>query len=836
MPKKKKGVSKTAFTCGWYDFDKHQVCFSYWKNNIRMARRFDFEWYFFMLRKDAEEISGRVFDSYVSKVEPFGDYVKVFMPYYSDERKELLEWLDKNGVQSFEGDVNPVDRFIFDNEVQISTNPRILFYDIETDTSDGGWDDIERHRILSVSYGSTVDDVQCIVASSFDNKGEKKLLDEFFDVVANYDLLVAWNSAAYDEIVLKARAKRHRVFVNWRTVNFLDFMKLFKRYYMRDSTGSGVRISFSLDNICKTVLGKGKVEDVPVHKMKEFFIENREKAIEYNNTDVIRLIELENKMHYIQAQTILAKLCNRFISDRALMASVLVDGFVLEYASKIAKMHFRTKQYYKEDEEPKEQIEGAFVMDPVLGMHEGICDLDFASLYPSIVIAFNISPETKQLSSQKIGENGSLAQAANGVYFRNDKKGIFPIISQIALLRRKEYKDDAARLEREGKEGSLDHQLAKQTSDAWKVLANSMYGVMASNYGRYGDRDCGEAITITGKYIIQRVIKLSESKGIPVIYGDTDSTFNKCSNAVAIEFADIARKDVNGWLRERGAKEDMIRLKLDAEFERIFFTSKKRYAGKKTTGKWDIRGLELIRSDGCKYMREMQRRIITYLLESESPNAKMAKRIVEKWAYKLFSRQVGADDLKLAQSLGRPISQYVGDTVHVRIAKELLKQGKEVFVGMKVPYVVIGKKDGKLDAVHVDDFDGNYDAKLYWKNKIYPPTQRILEVCFPDFAFDWIRLFEYQIGGAKQRDIFDSEKVKRTVEIRLLENDKPHLESLKSVCDKYPGEHPLSLRVVIPDNEVLLSTDTRVRFIPSLVVEMEKIVGHRVYYGKEEWD
>lgn len=754
MAKKKKGVEYTA---GWYDWDSRKICLAYWDNEKRMQHSFDSKWYFFLKRKDAEEVACRKFDGFCDEVEEDGDFIKLFMPFYDERRETFIEWLREKGVEPLEADVHPVDRFMFDNELKISDSPKVLFYDIETDSRKGGWDDIGQHQLLSIAYAGKGEKVRCLIADSSDEEGEKDLLNRFFNIVEKYDTLIAWNGAAYDEVVLRARAKLHKIFLKWNSVNFLDMMQLFKKYYGRDESGSGVRISFSLENIAKTVLGKGKIKDIETHRLIDVFELNPEKLIEYNKRDVEIMLELEEKLRYVEAQTSLAQLCNRFLGDRSLKSSYLVDGFVLKYAAKSKIAHFKTKMYYEGQDEER-QIEGAFVMDPVLGLHEQVCDLDFSSLYPSIMISWNVSPEMKLAKDFSDPSFEDYATAANDAKFDMTSSGVFPSIVKTALDARSHWKKEAARLEKEGLESSTEHRIAKNRSDAWKVLANSMYGMLSSAFSRYYDPDCGEAITVTGKTIIQKVIQFARDHGIEVIYGDTDSVFIKSSKDQAIEFSVLAEKHIDEWASRLGAMSGLIRLKLDAEFTRIFFTAKKRYAGKKTTGKWDVRGLELVRSDGCKFAREFQRRIVEYVLEADFPSADKAKSIVEVWARRLNSGKVDAEYLLLAQSLSHSIEAYKVEPVHVRIAKELMAKGKEIYVGMKIPYIIIGKDGTRQKAVHVDEFDGNYDAQQYWIGKVYPPVQRILDAIFPKEEKMWKQMLKHLQHNKRQGNLFEREE------------------------------------------------------------------------------
>jgi len=830
--RRKKKAEKRKYTRAWYM--NGSVCLSYWSGDTRMVEKREAGWYFTVLAEQADRKVWRKFDSLAERVVEDGKYLKVYVDYY--EREELLEWLRDAGVEPLEADVHPVDRLVFDSDIEISAEPRVLFFDLETDGA-GGWEDIRKHRIISVAYGEPGGEVKCIMADEPTDKEEAKLLSRFLDVVAGYDVLVAWNGSRYDEPVLKARCKRHKMSPRWVMIGFLDQMDLFERYYARDDEGAGVKVSYSLENIAQTVLGKGKLEDVPRHRLLDLLAQDRERLAEYNRRDVQLQMELEEKLRYLEAHAVLAQLCNRFLDDRALHAAHLVDGFVLRYAAQELGGSVRFPTNWRENAGDKGGFEGAYVMSPVVGMHEQVCDLDFSSLYPSIVISLNIGPETKLGKDREPG-NG-VAVAENGVAFQTEPEGVFSAVSRKALEARSGWKKRARELEAEGKDGSLEHRIAKQRSDAWKVLANSLYGVVSSPFSRFADKECGEAITLTAKAVIKTVIKEAKTCGFSVIYADTDSAFVKSTKEVAEEFAEKRCAEVvDKYMVARGAKTGLVRLKVDAMFDRIFFLAKKRYAGKKDTGKWEIRGLELIRSDGCRYAREMQRRIITFLLESGTPRPQVAERIVKRWADKLFRNEVPVDDLMFAQSLSRKPEEYKTKPVHVRIAEKMLADGKEVYVGMKIPYVLTGVADGKLEAIHVDDFDGGLNAKLYWRRKVYLPTRRILDAVFPEQKDVWGSLLNYD-PDEKQQELFSAPKVegeKGPVLLKLGSPTSEQMEGVKKVLDFFPGERLVKVEVDTGDALVLLQSEIKVRLCPDLVKGVEEVVGRRVYYGPENWD
>lgn len=852
------GAKHKGFTAGWYDTNmrKPEICLTYWEKGRREIDAIKFDWYFYLTDEDANKVIGaRFFDNLTDDVRPTKDgrFARVYMPYYGDDRKDLIKWLVSKGIEPLEGDVNPLGRFMFDNKVKINPDPRVLFYDLETDPRTG-FGDIPGHRILSVAYGHNPDDIECLIAASDNDKGEEELLNAFLDVVVDNDTLIAWNSKVYDEIVTKARVRRLGLRVNWQMVNFLDYMLLFKRYYQRDEAGAGVKVSYALDNICEKCLGKGKVDiGIEKHKMIELWRNNKPLLEKYNKVDVLRIYQLEEKFHYIKAHAIMAQVCNRFLSDRALKAGYLIDGFVLRYAT-LNGVRFPTKHYKDSDELP-EKIEGAWVMEPVPGLHEGVCDLDFSSLYPSVIRAFNISPEVRvpeaeiEAIERATGDdlaNHGYSVAASGAVFKTEPEGVFPAIVTLAVQGRDKFKKTALRLEEDGKENSAEHREAFQRSLVWKQLANALcLGTMASSYSRYYDRESGQALTTSAKMLEESVVKLADELGIPTIYGDTDSGFMRCTKKVGKEFIPRAEEHVDKLLDLRGAATGLLKLKLDAYFLRLVFTGKKHYVGKKDTGVWDIRGIELVRSDGCRYTRELQRRILELMLEARTPTPQKAEKIIRKWADRLFSGELPVEELVMAQSLGQPIDDYAKtkagepQQVHARVAKEMLASGKEVFEHMKIPYVFVGKdREGNLKAVHAEDFDGHYDPVHYW-NRVYPASQRFLMSAWPREEGLWDALEKYN-PKAPQKELFsvsESATGPSVSVFRLKESDREHMESLRAIMDKYPGPHPVVLCLQLDDgSEMDLKTACKVRHVPELIKELEALVDHRLHYEKEEWD
>jgi len=739
----------SGYVSGWYDYPNGDVCLAFWKDGERCIERIPFEWYFYLTNDEFEKVRGSVyFRQLVERVKEVdgGKHVRIFSSSRRDDRREFIEFLREDGCEPLEADVSPLMRYMTDvgRSIEFEENLKILFYDLETDPRPG-FENLERQRILSVAFNGIDRKTKCIDADSDDDRGEGDLLEQFLEVVEQHDLLVAWNGEKFDDVVLKARCKRIGLNPDWRMINFLDFMQLFKHPYFgygRDAENKGVKVSYALGNIAQNLLGKKKVEGVPGHMMHKMWRTNRKLVRKYNKVDVDLMVELEDVYGYIDALKILSHMSNRFVSQWVLKVGYLNDAFILRYGSEHG-IRFPTKMraFYEDHNKSVDKFQGAYVMEPVEGMHDEVFCLDFASLYPNVIRSFNISPETK------IGHRENApgfceafhCEASNGVVFDMTEEGVFPAIVAMTMERRAKYKKLAAELKDAGKERTVDFRRARQRSDANKLSGNGAYGCLGSPWLRYYDRDCAEAVTLTSQEITRDVIiSLAESTGIQVLYSDTDSVYLRCSMKQAEEFVELAADAIDEFVRSRGGIPGFIRLEIDDEYVRVIYLAKKRYVGLKKSGVIDVKGLEYIRTDGCRIERKLQEEIIDYVLHAQKPAAQKAERIAEDWRDRIYDKEVDVEDLTIAKSVSRHPKTYKSANVHVRVAQSLIDRGREFYVGMKIPYVVTGKKDDKLDAVHADDFDGEFDVDYYWQKKVWPPAERVLEAVFPNH--DWKQL------------------------------------------------------------------------------------------------
>lgn len=716
------------YTAMWFDWETSEINKSFWEGNERKVESESFEWYFYAKNSEIDKVVNEQFLNRIGGIEKMdSQWTRIYCKPGKWSKEWLLAEMAKHGAIAYESDVDPVTRYMIDNrqKYEFETNLRQMYFDLETDGRKG-WEKKLEHPILTSAFCDFNGEYSCHMAEDLSFEAEKNLLKGFLKVMSEHDLIISWNGDEYDEPLLKQRCKVHGLMPEWRMLNFLDLMKIFQHPYFgfgRDDEGTGVKVSYALGNIGERLLGMGKTEQISPSLILQLFQNERERLEKYNVRDVQIMVELEKKHKFVDGLKTISHLCNRFLSSHSVKTGYLNDSFIMGYGSKKC-VHFLPRPDKKDDEEHI-QIKGAYVMEPVTGVHDGVCVLDFSSLYPNIIRTFNISPETKGAPTG--------ATTSNNVVFSIDKLGIFPAMVEMSLKQRKEWKKKALALAAEGKEGTDEHRFAKQRSDAYKVIGNSLYGIMSSTFHRYYDAECGEAVTSVARELIALVIDEVRSRGFLVLYSDTDSVYVICTQEQAQEFVECIAKKVDERVKERGGFPGMIRLSFtpkENRYERLVLIAKKKYVGKKETGKFEWKGLEYVRSDGCKAMRELQEEIVKELFVSNDCG-KVCQLISEK-KRRLFEGEIGIADLVLSPSVGRSLESYKVKPIQAKIAEEMLKNGKEVYEGMKIPYVITGKDKTRLLGKHIDDCEGKYDAVIYWKQKIWPATEKILEVVYPE--------------------------------------------------------------------------------------------------------
>ena len=461
---------------------------------------------------------------------------------------------------------------------------------------------------------------------------------EFFDIpyVCNRILnqfdekelrrLSPWGNVTPRSVYKMGRS--HQVYDIMGVAN-LDFFDLYRKFTYTNQE------SYRLDHIAFVELGERK-DGNPYETFSEWYIKDYQSFIEYNITDVELVDKLEDKMKLID-------LCLTMAYD-AKVNYVDVLG-TTKYWDILIYNHLRKKNIVipqKKEHEKSEKYEGAYVKDPIVGMHKWVMSFDLNSLYPHLIMQYNISPETlmgrpfkeKAITVDKMLDNkvdGSIMQSLkdknvtltpNGALFRKNKRGFLPELMQSIYDDRVKYK----RLLLEAKqeyENTKDPKLNKDISRynniqmAKKISLNSAYGAIGNNWFRYFNLLVAEAITTSGQLSIRWIERslnrylnqTLKTDGLDyVIASDTDSvyiTFDRLIDKLPIQEQDtgevinfldrLAREKIEPFIDKSyqelsehiNAYEQKMFMKREVIADKGIWTAKKRYI----LNAWDVEGV-----------------------------------------------------------------------------------------------------------------------------------------------------------------------------------------------------------------------------------------------------
>jgi DNA polymerase elongation subunit (family B) len=488
-----------------------------------------------------------------------GQYVDEMKPGTIKETKEFVKKYEDVAGFNVYGNTNYAYQYISDN-YQDDVNwdmehIKVFTIDIETST-EHGFPDIRsaNEEILLI----TVKDLHKKTVTTFGYSPTGDLYNNYRDDVTyqaytselamlkdfmiwwqqNYpDVITGWNTDFFDMPYLINRIGRElgetfaKKFSPWGIINQrntfikgneeqhydisgisqLDYLELYKKYtYTKQE-------SYRLDYIAQEELGDKKKEN-PGVDFKDFYTNHWQKFVEYNIHDVELVDKLEDKMRLLELHLTMAY--NAKINFEDVYSQVRMWDTIIYN-------HLRKKNIVipmKVSNGGKDaQFEGAYVKDPLIGQHKWMASFDLNSLYPHLIMQYNISPET--LTHEKISvtvdrllnkevdtdycKRRDLALTANGWCYRKDVKGFMPELMEQMYVNRSKFKKQMLKVEQEYQNDKTKTHLLKEISRlnnlqmAMKIALNSAYGAMGNQYFRYFDIRMAEGITTSGQLSIR---------------------------------------------------------------------------------------------------------------------------------------------------------------------------------------------------------------------------------------------------------------------------------------------------------------------------------------------
>jgi DNA polymerase elongation subunit (family B) len=550
----------------------------------------------------------------------------------------------------FESDVPRETRVLTDlylNSDDIAKNHKALIFDLEV-SSDGGFASVERaeKKITAIGCYAQADD-QYIVFMLDEQKRltekqignelilvfetEQELLEAFMAFYSEYKptILSGWNICQYDVPYLFHRLKN--VF-DEDTANMLSPIGMMKYNKMRRQYQiAGVSCldyfemyqKFTFARRPSYRLGAIGMYEVNMDKiaydgsLDKLFEDDPQKFIEYNLQDVRIVVALDKKMKLIDLVKNISHVGHTQYEDYK-YSSKYIEGTILVYLHRQGRVVPNKRaegraEFEQKLEEDDEGFSGAYVQEPTPGLYEWVYNLDLQSLYPSIIMSLNISPETKvgyvknwnleQHAAKKAGqyivEVGSVQNvldreqfmqfmqdekfmlSSNGILYRSDKLGIIPEILDKWFAERVEYKNLMKKHKKEGNEELADYYDKRQ--HVQKILLNSIYGVLGLPIFRFYDLDNALAVTATGQDVIKTTSKLVnlkyrktvDEKIDRCIYIDTDSVYFP---AQYITDSMTDEEKIEATVKEAREMESVLNDKYyDLMAKQLFFCDKHRF-------------------------------------------------------------------------------------------------------------------------------------------------------------------------------------------------------------------------------------------------------------------
>lgn len=677
---------------------------------------------------------------------------------------ERISYFEKYKITPLEADVHPVRRWLTENEVALQ-RPRRCYLDLETD-SRVSFRNKEETRVLTWAVVSHEDGQTWRgVLEAETDAAERSLLLGLWEVLQGFDQVCAWNGDRFDFPVLRARTREQRISVPWNAWLWLDQLELFKKLNVSSSESGEEKTSFKLGAVASALLGETK-DDLDASKSWSYWEaggESRELLARYNvrDTELLRLIEL--KTGYADLLQTLCEATTTLPDSRGMNGTNYVEGFLLRLA-RGRDIHFRTSWEFR----TSEKFDGALVIDPKkLGILRDVHVADFASLYPSIIQTWNMSPET--IADQKVrgtysgpgyvGQQWSKPRPAGhcehptlGWCFSVERQGLLAeAVTELKRLRQ-EWTDRKASLP----PGTPEWKDADRRASAYKIAANTFYGVIGSPFSRFFVRDVAESVAQGGVWLLRLISAEAERSGMVVVYGDTDSVF--VAGCTEAEFAAFVRRCneevIPKALAEYGCIRNEIKLAYEKQFDVVVMISAKRYAGSfvhykgaraTAESKPEIKGLEYKRGDSTRLARQLQLEVVERLLGRDfEPDWYLEE--IARWKDRVVSGEIELRDLVLTKRLSQEIKDYkqkkkldgndAAQPPHVQVARVLAERGEDVGEGTRIDYVIADASSSPIKAIPASDATNPEAVDRYyaWEVLVYPPTQRVLEVCFPAYA------------------------------------------------------------------------------------------------------
>jgi len=376
---------------------------------------------------------------------------------------------------------------------------------------------------------------------------------------------------------------------------------------------------------------------------------------------------------------------------------------------------------------------GGLIYEPKVGLHEHIQEVDFTSLYPSIMVRHNISPET--LNCDCCQDSGEPVPGL-GYWTCSKRKGLLGRVLEPIVRRR-------ISLKRLKKEGGRRSQIYDQQAKVLKWVLVTCFGYTGYRNARFGRIECHESITAHGREILMRSAEVAERRGFQVLHGIVDSLWLSGNG------------DIEAYCREIGQRMG-IPLVWDGEYKWIVFLPNltngagalNRYYGAFQDGELKVRGIALRRRDTCTLARELQQGMLDRLALGEDADGfrhriPEALDVLDSFVQDLRNMETPLEKLVLSKRITRELNEYRQKNDQFRALCQLEDQGFRTPPGEAVEFIMIKGKEVKV--AQFLEGDEEYDVGRY-EELLFRAAGELLSPF--ELGQDRLRDF-YRMNGAK---------------------------------------------------------------------------------------
>lgn len=435
---------------------------------------------------------------------------------------------------------------------------KIMSFDLEVRNPDG-MPDSEKDEIIMIGISGNfgVEKVLSTKGGHLDFveelSSEKEMIKRFIEIIKenNIDIIVGYNSDNFDFPYIKDRAKilgvkmdlgldgsemsfKKRGYANaagLKGINHIDLYLVMRRYMSLDR--------YTLERGYLELFGEEKI-DVPGDQIWEYWDEGGEKLDElfrYSLDDVIATYKIGEITLPLNLE--LTRIVGQPFFDITRMATgQQVEWYLVRKAFEYGEVSPNKPTNIQYSSRRDDKATGGYVKEPEKGLHENLVQFDFRSLYPSIIISKNVSPDAlvKKTSKTSTHTENSSIESENNTYITDNNKfnmapeyghtfvkepqGFIPSVIGNVLNERRKIKEAMKTCKDPAEKKSLNVQ-----QDALKRLANTMYGVYGYSRFRWYSFECAESITAWGRDFIKDTIEQAEEYGFHTIYADTDGFY-----------------------------------------------------------------------------------------------------------------------------------------------------------------------------------------------------------------------------------------------------------------------------------------------------------------------